>query len=241
MSDLTQLLSEHEEMLARHEELHLEFEATTVLLFEKGPRPVSDILDYYESAHSLIEEMLSGLRERDELAHEMRTLLPEKEPFRSQLMDFLERGDEMLSGCQGLRDTLLDFMNEELPHIVKSVYENTRNEIEEAATAIQKLQALIKGQALLQRFIAFPEHTENPLLRKALLACDDYESTLERALANETAERDEEEYRNAVAGISYTATEKQVRYLINLGANPRDLDGITKQQASAMINRMKKG
>jgi len=55
------------------------------------------------------------------------------------------------------------------------------------------------------------------------------------------AEREEEEFRNAVAGITYTATDKQVRYLISLGAKPRDLDGITKQQAGAMISRMKKG
>jgi hypothetical protein len=51
----------------------------------------------------------------------------------------------------------------------------------------------------------------------------------------------QKEFRNAVAGITYTATDKQVRYLIGLGAKPRDLDGITKQQAGAMTSRMKKG
>ena len=220
LSDAKQLFTELKEIIAR--------------LSTSGRRLVSEILDDYETARSLVEEISDYY---DEQARKIKAL-PGQETQRSPIEDISDRSDEIV---RGLLDTLVSDMNRNLPGTVKAVYEDTRNQIEEAATAEQKLEALIEGQALLGRLTAFPEHAEHPLLQKALHAFDDYESTLQRALANETAKREEEEFRNAVAGITYTATDKQMRYLIGLGANPRDLDGITKQQASAMITRMKKG
>jgi hypothetical protein len=39
-------------------------------------------------------------------------------------------------------------------------------------------------------------------------------------------------------GAPYALTDKQIRYLLNLGAKPKTLEDITKPQASAMITRL---
>ena len=50
----------------------------------------------------------------------------------------------------------------------------------------------------------------------------------------------EQEFRDAVEGLSYTATDKQMRFLLNLGAERKDLEGISKRKASQLIDRLLK-
>ena len=106
MSDLEQLSSEYQEILARSGQLHSEFGEIIARLGGGGRRPVSDILDDYETARSLIEEVMSGQRDLHELAHKMKAVLPEQEPLRSQFRDSLERGDQMVNGPKELLDIL---------------------------------------------------------------------------------------------------------------------------------------
>jgi len=156
-----------------------------------------------------------------------------------EMLDGLASRPGFADSVEGAKNALVMIMNNNLHGIVKTVYESAQKNIAKAKTIDDKILALSDARELLERPLLYPEHAEDDFLQKALAAFADYDSRLNRALADQIAASSEAEFRNAVAGIQYTATDKQIRFLIDLGANPRDLDGITKQQASAMITRLK--
>lgn len=64
-----------------------------------------------------------------------------------------------------------------------------------------------------------------------------FEAERENRLEPERARR-QEKWEHVAAGISYTATDRQIYFLLDLGADPKQLNDIDKREASALIDEL---
>lgn len=53
----------------------------------------------------------------------------------------------------------------------------------------------------------------------------------------ETSEQLQAKWEAVARQIQYTATDRQIYFLLSLGVEPKDLQGITKSQASELIDK----
>ena len=133
-----------------------------------------------------------------------------------------------------LKAALANAMNSKLPAVVAAICEGAEREMAQAGSFKDRYRLVRAATRALEPLERFPEHAGRPELKKAMAALGKHASEALHALAGE----EEEEFRREIAGITFTATEKQIRYLLNLGAEPQQLDGITEKQASVMIGRL---
>jgi len=167
------------------------------------------------------EEIIANYQTFRELTEEMET----DEDYRDS--GFAQTADT----CKA---TIIRVINRNMKNIVSCIYENMRDDLERAKTIEDRIRAIARGKSLLDTLEEYPEHANHPYLQKALGAIEAYEAKLDDALERE----EEAEFRREMAGIEYTATDRQVKYLLSLGAKPPQLQGITKERASAMITRL---
>jgi hypothetical protein len=132
-------------------------------------------------------------------------------------------------------------MERNLDTIVKAIYEDVRAEIDEMTALEEKRDAIVEGRELLESLSQYPEHSAHPKLLKALSILEDHEMRMVRTIALRCESEEEERLVQLKKTITFTASDKQVLYLLNLGAKPEHLAGITKVQASAMITALKNG
>ena len=125
-----------------------------------GDRDMDGLLDDYDTVHDIASETLDlaeGL-EGDVGAEILRTL---KELFESFSKTF----------------------NDNLPKMVTAVYENAQKEIAQAKTIAEKDKALSEAIAPLERIREFPDHSDHPVLCRALKALEQYQGSIDRAYA----------------------------------------------------------
>lgn len=178
-------------------------------LVKAGTRTVTDFLDNYEEFRSALSDCVDSCDDRD-----------------------------TLEALNDIQEPAIEIVNKHIKPIVTGVYDEARAAIERDGDLEAKLDAIMEAKGTLERIAQYPEHRDHRLLKSALGAIEDFEMKLMRHLAKEDDAREEKAFREAVSGITYTATDKQVRYLLALGAKPEHLVNITKTEASALIDRL---
>jgi len=133
-----------------------------------------------------------------------------------------------------LKAALANAMSAKLDGVVLTICQEARQEIAQAKTFKDKYRLARAASRALEPLASFPEHAGHPELKKALADLEGQAADALQALAG----KEDADLQREIARIRFTATEKQIRYLLNLGAEPQQLDGITKKQASAMIGRL---
>ncbi len=187
---------------------------------------------------------MSDLMSEEE--REVEDRLRDYETFR-ELADEVEADEDYeqlceetgLSTLRGAIEGIINTMNHNIQDIITAVYEGMRKNLVEAQTNKDRIHAIAEGKSIFDRLEAFPEHAQHPFLVKVIQTVEGFEAQLDETLANEKAARQDALFRKEMAGIEYTATEKQIKCLLSLGAKPHQLSGITKQRASAMIDSLK--
>lgn len=198
-----------------------------------------------------MDDMLESMKELMELLHvftanesrEISDIISDYEQIRDLINDIEEdEGYEQSSIAEVLepaKSAIISTINNNMQRIVSNIYEDIRSELAKAKSLEDRIYAIAEGKELLDRLDQYPEHTNHEFLQKIINVIETYESQIDEAFQKKYVEQQEAELHRLMAGIEYTATDKQIKYLLALGAKPRQLHGITKEKASAMIARLK--